>query len=137
MFYVFVRSQLSVSFPLPPPLPDILQCWAGLCIFQYWLGCVDSSDSNLVLLPCVLASSVHNCQSLVRFLLWKLSLSFHIFHRHRVCLVDLVDLICRLYSWWEGFFFRIPQKFIMIIFSFIFISWRLITLQYCSGFVIH
>ena len=27
----------------------------------------------------------------------------HIFHRHRVCLVDHVDLICSLYSWWEGF----------------------------------
>ena len=28
---------------------------------------------------------------------------FYIFHRHRVCLVDCVDLICTLYSWWEGF----------------------------------
>ena len=27
---------------------------------------------------------------------------FYIFHRHRVCLVDPVDLICSLYSWWEG-----------------------------------
>ena len=40
---------------------------------------------------------------LVHFLLWELSLSFYIFHRHRVCLVDCVDLICSLYSWWEGF----------------------------------
>ena len=40
---------------------------------------------------------------LVCFLLWELSLSFYIFHRHRVCLVDCVDLICSLYSWWEGF----------------------------------
>ena len=30
-------------------------------------------------------------------------MSFYVFHRHRVCLVDLVDLICSLYSWWEGF----------------------------------
>ena len=30
-------------------------------------------------------------------------MSFHIFHRHRVCLVDHVDLICRLYNSWEGF----------------------------------
>ena len=29
--------------------------------------------------------------------------SFYIFHRHRVCLGDHVDLICSLYSWWEGF----------------------------------
>ena len=28
---------------------------------------------------------------------------FYIFHRHRICLVDCVDLICNLYSWWEGF----------------------------------
>ena len=27
----------------------------------------------------------------------------YLFHRHRVHLVDHVDLICSLYSWWEGF----------------------------------
>ena len=36
------------------------------------------------------------------FLLWELSVTFYIFHRHRVYLVDHVDLICSLYSWWEG-----------------------------------
>ena len=41
----------------------------------------------------------------MRFLLWALSMAFNIFHRHRVCLVDCVDLICSLYSWWEGFRF--------------------------------
>ena len=30
-------------------------------------------------------------------------MSFYIFHQHRVYLVDHVDLICSLYSWWEGF----------------------------------
>jgi len=40
---------------------------------------------------------------LVHFLLWALSVSFYIFHRHRVCLVDRVDLICSWYSWCEGF----------------------------------
>ena len=30
-------------------------------------------------------------------------MTFYLFHRHRVCLVDHVDLICSLYSWWEGF----------------------------------
>ena len=30
-------------------------------------------------------------------------MTFYIFHRHRVCLVDHVDLICSLYSWWEAF----------------------------------
>ena len=39
----------------------------------------------------------------MHFLLWVLSVSFFISHRHRVCLVDRVDLICSLYSWWEGF----------------------------------
>ena len=28
---------------------------------------------------------------------------FYIFHRHRDCLIDCVDLICSLYGWWEGF----------------------------------
>ena len=27
---------------------------------------------------------------------------FYIFHRHRVCLVDHVDLICILYKWSKG-----------------------------------
>ena len=40
---------------------------------------------------------------LVRSLLREVSVSFCIFHRHRVCLVDHVDLICNLCSWWEGF----------------------------------
>ena len=30
-------------------------------------------------------------------------MTFYIFHKDRVCLVDCVDLICSLYSWWEGF----------------------------------
>ena len=30
-------------------------------------------------------------------------MTFYIFHRHRVCLADCVDLICSLDSWWEGF----------------------------------
>ena len=40
---------------------------------------------------------------LVRFLFWDHLMTFYIFHRHRVCLVDHVDFICSLYSWWEGF----------------------------------
>ena len=30
-------------------------------------------------------------------------MTFYIFHRHRVWLVDHVDIICSLYSWWEDF----------------------------------
>ena len=39
----------------------------------------------------------------VHFLLWELSMTFYVFHKHRVCLLDCGDLICSLYSWWEGF----------------------------------
>ena len=34
--------------------------------------------------------------------LWELSMTFYIFHRQRVCLVDSMDLICSLYSWQKG-----------------------------------
>ena len=37
------------------------------------------------------------------FLWWELSMTFYIFHRHRVFLVDRVNLICSFYSFWEGF----------------------------------
>ena len=30
-------------------------------------------------------------------------MSFYIFDRHRVCIVDYLDLIFSLYSWWKGF----------------------------------
>ena len=40
---------------------------------------------------------------------------FYIFQRHGVCLVDHVDLICSLYSWWEDFgsssFAALPLSF--------------------------
>ena len=29
-------------------------------------------------------------------------MAFYIFHRHRACLVDHMDLLCSLCSWWEG-----------------------------------
>ena len=35
--------------------------------------------------------------------MWELSMAFYIFHRYIVCLIDCVDFICSLYSWWEGF----------------------------------
>ena len=35
--------------------------------------------------------------------MWELSGTFYIFHRHRVCLVNYVDLICSLYISGEGF----------------------------------
>ena len=30
-------------------------------------------------------------------------MTFYTFHRHKVCLVDHVDLICSLCRWWECF----------------------------------
>ena len=30
-------------------------------------------------------------------------MAFYIFYRHRACIVNCVDLICSLYSWWDGF----------------------------------
>ena len=44
--------------------------------------------SSYVFLP-----PMSQLSELVHFLLWKLSVIFYIFHRHRVCLVDRVDLI--------------------------------------------
>ena len=67
-----------------------------------WTCCGGSSDSNPVLLLCVLASNVHSYQNYVFSFVGALNDLF-IFHRHRVCLVDHVDLICSLYSWWEAF----------------------------------
>ena len=52
---------------------------------------------------CVFLPPMSTAIKLVHFLLWELSMTFYIFHRHRVCLVERVDLICSLYSWWEGF----------------------------------
>ena len=68
--------------------------------------------SNTVLIsgPAVGAAPIliwsYSCpqlSELVRFLLWALSMTFYIFHRHRLCLADCVDLICCFYSWWEVF----------------------------------
>ena len=95
----FLSHCCQSPFPLwesqsTSPPQDALQHCADLC---YCYG--GSSDSNLVLLLC----SCLQCpqlSELVCFLLWELT--FYIFHRHRVCLVDCVDLICSLYSWWEG-----------------------------------
>ena len=82
-------TAVTVHF-IPLGCPPTL-CWS---LDLLW----GSSDSNLVLFLCVLASNVQFSE-LVHFLLWELSMAFYIFHRHRVCLVDHVDLIWSLYSW--------------------------------------
>ena len=55
-------------------------------------------------------------------------------HRHLACPQDL-RMVCTLHLFIS---FRLPPVTLLFLqiffFSFIFISWRLITLQYCSGF---
>ena len=67
------------------------------CHFLLWLRFYSGAISVCSCLQCPQLSE------LLCFLLWELSMSFYIFHRHRVGLVDHVDLICSLYSSWEGF----------------------------------
>ena len=80
-----------------PPPQDALQHCAGL-----WICCGGSSDSNLVLLLCVLVSDVHSCQRQYIFFCGSLPYPF-MYSIDRVCLVDHVDLTCSLYNWWKGF----------------------------------
>ena len=98
---VFLESLLSGSFPS-----------LGVTVHLTLLGYL---PTLLVSGPAVGAgqiliwSSVYSCllcpqlSEFVCFLLWELSVSFYIFRRCRVCLVDRVDFICSLHSWWEGF----------------------------------
>ena len=100
---VFLESLLSEFFPslgvtvhltspgCPPTLCSSLDLLWGQLRFQFGPFPVCS------FLQCPQLSE------LVCFLLWELSMTFYVFHRHRVILVDHVDLICSLYSWGEGF----------------------------------
>ena len=101
--HVFLESLLSESFSS-----------LGATVLLTSLGCTLSLCRSLDLLwgqlrfssgPTPVCSWLQCPQlsELVHFLLWELSMTSHIFHRHRVWLVDPVDLICSLYSWWEGF----------------------------------
>ena len=99
----FLESLLSESFPLlevtvhltslgcPPTLRWSLDLpWGQLRVYS----------GPAPVCPCLQCPQL---SELVCLPLWALSLSSHMFHRHRVCLVDPVDLICSLYCWWEGF----------------------------------
>ena len=100
---VFLESLLSESFPslevtaqitslgCPPTL-----CWALDLLWgqlRFWSGPIPVCSC----LQCPQLSEI------VHFLLWERSMALYIFHRHRVCLTDRVDLICILYRWREGF----------------------------------
>ena len=52
---------------------------------------------------CVFLPPLSTAIRAIVFSLCMLSMAFYIFHRHRACLVDHVDLLCSLYNWWEGF----------------------------------
>ena len=99
---VFLESLLSESFPLLGVMSTSLPQEALQHCAYLWTCCGGSSDSNLVQLMCSCLQCLQ-LSELVHFLLWELSMTFYIFHRHRVFLVDCVDLIFILYSWWEGF----------------------------------
>ena len=99
---VFLGSLLSESFPslgvtVHLTSLDSLQHCADL-----WTCCGGCSNSNLLLLLCVLASNVHSYQNQCVFFCESSQWPF-IYSTDRVCLVDHLDLICNLYSWWEGF----------------------------------
>jgi len=100
---VFHVSLLSESFPMlgvtvhptlfgwPPTL-----CWS---LDLLWRQLRFNSGPT----PVCSCLQCPQLSELVSFILWELSMTFYIFHRHRVCLVDHTDLIYSLYSRWEGF----------------------------------
>ena len=97
---VFLESLLSEWFPL-----------LGVTVHLTSLGCpptllisgpaVGAAQILIWSNSCVFLPPVSTAIRTSAFSLWELSVSFYIFHRHRVCLVEHVDLICSLYSWWE------------------------------------
>ena len=93
---VFLESLLSESFPslgVTVHLTSLaLQHFADL-----WIRCGDSSDSNLLLLLCVLVCNVHNYQNQCVFFCGSSPWPF-IYSIDTVYLVDHVDSICNLYS---------------------------------------
>ena len=100
MFFLSLCSQSPFphweSQSTSPP-QDALQHCANL-----WTCCGSSSDSNLVLILCVLASTVHRYQNQCVFFCRSAQCPFT-YSIDTVYLVDCVDLTYSLYSWWEDF----------------------------------
>ena len=99
---VFLESLLFESFPSLGAAVHLTSQHALHHGADLWTCCAGSSDSNLVLLLCVFASNVHSYQKQYVFLYGRCQCPF-IYFIDTVCLADHVDLICRLYIWWEGF----------------------------------
>ena len=85
----------SHSPPHLPRMPSNTVLISGPALGAAWILIWSYSVCSCLQCPQV--------SQLVHFLLWELSMSFYTFHRQTVCLVNHVDLICSLYSWWEGF----------------------------------
>ena len=83
------------SPPYLPRMPSNTVLISGLAVGAAQILILSYSSVFLLTISTAIRASA--------FLLWELSMSFYIFHRHKVCLVDNVDLICSLYSWSEGF----------------------------------
>ena len=98
-----LESLLSDSFPLPGShsLPHLPRMPSNTVLVSG--PAVGAAQILIWSTPVCSCLQCPQLPELVYFLLWELSVPFYIFHRHRVCLVDHVDLICNLYSWWEGF----------------------------------
>ena len=99
---IFLESLLSESFPLLGIIVHLtsLGCPLTLLISGPAVGAAQILTGPTPVCSCLQCPQL---SELVCLFLWELSRAFYIFHRHRVCLVDRVDLICILYSWWEGF----------------------------------
>ena len=85
----------SHSPPHLPRMPSNTMLISGFVVGQLRFQCGPT--------PVCFCLQGPQLSELVRFLLWELSMTFYIFYRHSVCLVDHVDLIYSLYSWWDGF----------------------------------
>ena len=97
---IFLESLLSVTFPS-----------LGVTVHVSYLGCPPTlrwsvdllcgqltfSSGSTPVCSCLQCPQCPQLSELVHFF-WTLSVSFYIYHRYRVCLVDPVDLICSLYS---------------------------------------
>ena len=98
---VFLESLLSESFPLVGVTVHLTSpgCPPTLMISGHDVGTAQILiwSYSCVFLPpmsAAIRTSVFSFMGALR--------AFYIFQRHRVCLVDHVDLIYSLYSWWEG-----------------------------------
>ena len=98
---------LSHCYPFPCHSPPCLpRCTPTLLVSGPAVGAAQTliwSYSWVFLPPISRVFRTSGCIFVFVFFLRALNVFLNIFHRHRVCLVDHVDLIHSLYSWWEGF----------------------------------